>query len=91
MCAQSGNLFVCICAFMGMCVHVWCGRGYGRYDQHCDVWSLGMVFYELLTSKVPYNTIGEEVTIILWIGMVSCAFCDFIAPVCYARCPELCA
>jgi serine/threonine-protein kinase ULK2 len=30
-----------------------------KYTTKCDIWSIGYIFYELLTSKVPWSGISE--------------------------------
>lgn len=34
--------------------------GDGQVDTHCDLFSLGVIFYESITGKLPYPTVGSE-------------------------------
>ncbi len=30
-----------------------------KYDYTCDIWSVGVVYYQLLTGQYPYNAIND--------------------------------
>lgn len=33
----------------------------GKYTEKCDIWSIGIIFYIMLTGVVPYSGNAEEV------------------------------
>ncbi|CAB1330718.1 unnamed protein product, partial [Coregonus sp. 'balchen'] len=68
-CAQGGGTVLKICDFGTACdiqTHMTNNKGSSNYSEKCDVFSWGIILWEVITRRKPFDEIGGSAFCIMW-------------------------